>query len=131
MSVLDGFKLYRDDKNSIFVSVTAYGMTFSKAAVEYLDYVPYVHVYFDEEHKRFAVSPSKKDNDARVFVKDKNASRAGFVRWNDKKLINCLLKIGELELGENGIRVNGEYHNSEKVIIFDLNDYVPINGKNK
>ena len=126
MSRLDGFKVFtRNDGGKIFISVTNYGVAFSKASVEKLNYPEYVHVLFDD-YGNMAISPCEKDNEARTFVRNRNNVRAGFVRWNDKKLINYMIKAGGLSIGPKGIRVQGEYFPDENIVIYKLKDYAQI-----
>ena len=129
MSRLDGFKVYsRNDGGKIFISVTNYGVTFSKTSVEKLNYPEYVHVLFDD-NGNMAISPCAQDNEARVFVRNRDNVRAGFVRWNDKKLINYMIKLGGLKIGSKGIRMGGEYFPDENIVIYNLKDYAQINQK--
>ncbi len=130
MGRLDGFEIYsRNTNGNIFISVTDYGLTFSKSSVESLDYPQYVHIFFDKKESKMAVQPCEKDNRSRVFVKNKNSKRAGFVRWNDKKLINFLIDLGNLKIGANGIRIKGNYFDDENILMFDLKNYSPIKHK--
>ena len=131
MGRLDNFEIYtRNSNRKIFISITAYGLTFSKGAVEALDYPQYVHVLFDKNTTSMAIKSCEKDRQARVFVKNRNANRASFVRWNDKKLINFITQLGNLELASKGVRIQGDYFDDENVLIFNLKDYSFINYKN-
>ena len=129
MGRLDGFKVYsRNTGGNIFISVTNYGITFSKASVECLDYPEYVHVLFDNDGN-MAVTPCEKDDEARIFVKDRDSDRAGFVRWNDKRLIRYMVELADLKIGTKGIRIKGEHFSDENILIYDLKDYTQIRQK--
>ena len=130
MSVLDGFEMYKKkDKGNIFISITQYGITFSKTSVACLDYAEYVHIFFDKNNIKMAITPCEKDDEARIFVKNKNSPRAGFVRWNDKNLLKYVTELANLKFDEKGIRIKGEYVKNENVLIYDLNNYKAINGR--
>ena len=57
VSILDSFVPEHMEGGNLFVSVTSYGMTFSKSSVEAVGFPKYVKVYFDRSGKRFAVVP--------------------------------------------------------------------------
>lgn len=130
---MQGFERYRFTANDdIFVSFTRYGMTFSTSSVKLLGYPLYAEVYLDRENKRFAITPGEKgDPDAKAFVRDPEAKNASFVRWNERRLLHDLIDLGELILGQKGVRVPGEYVESEKMIIYDLTKAESIRGKGK
>ena len=130
MGRLDGYEVYtRNFGGNIFISVTNYGVTFSKASVESLDYPNYVQVLFDRRDFNMAIKPCEQNSEARIFVRDRNANRAGFVRWNDKKLIRYMIELADLQIGEKGIRIKGEYFHDENIIIYHLKDYSQIKYK--
>ena len=130
---MQGFERYRFTANDgIFVSFTRYGMAFSTSSVRLLGYPLYAEVYLDREGKRFAITPGEKgDPDARAFVRNPEAKNASFVRWNERRLLHDLIDLGELNLGEKGVRVPGEYVESEKMIIYDLTKAEAIRGKGR
>ena len=126
MSRLDGFEVYtRNIGGNIFISLTSYGVAFSKASVEVLNFPKYVHVLFDK-NANMAITPCEKDKMARVFVKNPDSNRAGFVRWNDKRLINHIIELAELKTNYRGIRIKGEYFQDENILIYNLKNYVKI-----
>ena len=94
MGLLDNFYVYGHKRSGkIFISITSYGITFSKSCVESLDYANFVHVCFENNGARMAVKPCKKDEKSRIFVKNRNSPRASFVRWTDKNLVAHLMSI--------------------------------------
>ena len=131
VSILDSFVPEYVEGGSVFVSVTSYGMTFSKSSVEVLGFPRTVKVYLDRSGKRFAVVPSEEAEGTRNCARDPGHPKSSFVRWNDKKLLNQLIAMGNLELGENGVRVQGEYVADENLLVFDLKKTQPIVGKNR
>ena len=127
MSRLDGFEVYtRKADGNIFISVTSYGVAFSKASVASLNFPGHVHVLFDK-NANMAISPCEKDTTSRVFVKNPDSDRAGFVRWNDKRLIKHMIELADLNIGSKGIRIKGEYFADENILIYNLKDYTQIN----
>ncbi len=132
MGILDTFDLYRrGEGGKIFISITNYGMTFSKSCVEKLNYPEFVHVFFEQEGKRMAIAPCTEDSEARGFVRDQSAPRAGFVRWNDRKLIQHAVSLANIELGKRGVRIYGQYIADDNVLVFDLKVYTPIGKQNE
>lgn len=129
MSILEGFVPENSDSGVIFVSITSYGMTFSRASVEAVDYPRFVKVYFDRKGKRFAIVPAEEGDGSRSFAKDRSLPRAGFVRWNDKRLLAQVTALGSLDLGPNGIRVMGEYIPEENLLVYNLKQTIPIRAK--
>ncbi len=130
---MQGFERYRFTAfDDVFVSFTRYGMAFSTSSVKLLGYPLYAEVYLDRENKRFAITPGEKgDPDAKAFVRDPEAKNASFVRWNERRLLHDLIDLGGLILGQKGVRVPGEYVESEKMIIYDLTKAEAIRGKGK
>ena len=132
MGRLDDYEIYTTNTGgNIFISVTNYGVSFSKASVECLDYPEYVHVFFNRRENNMAIKPCEKDDEARVFVKNRDADRAGFVRWNDKKLIRYMIELADLKIGAKGIRIRGEYFSDENVLIYTLKNYSQIRHKDQ
>ena len=130
MSILDGFVPENSGDGAIFVSVTDYGMTFSKTSVEVIGFPRYVKVFFDRKGKRMAIVPCSEENGARSFVRDSASPRAGFVRWNDKKLISQITSMGDLSIEGHGVRVLGEYVPEENLLVFNLKQTIPLRQKN-
>ena len=134
MTKIAGFEQYRFSAGEdLFISITGYGLTFSKSSVKCLGYSRYVAVFFDRKGKRIAVIPGnpEEEEEIRDFVKDREARNAGFVRWNDKRFMRDVIALGQLDLGEKGVRVFGEYDMESHAIIYDLKRAEPITGRNK
>ena len=130
MGLLDKFHVYGKKRTGkIFISITSYGLTFSKSCIDSLSYADYVHVLFEDDGVRMAVAPCNKDAEARTFVRDRNSPRAGFVRWTDRQLINYIIDLGGIEMGSKGVRIDGDYLASDNVLLFDLRNYTPLKGK--
>lgn len=124
------YKFVSDD--GIFVSFTKYGITFSTSSIKLMNYAKFVEVYLDRNKKRFAISPGKEDDpDVRSFVRDSQAKNAKFVRWNERRFLHELMDLGEIELGEKGVRIPGEYVEEDKMIVYDLTRAEAIRGRKK
>ena len=128
MSVLDGFVEENCGTELVFITVTHYGLTFSKAAVESLGYPPYVRVYYDQKGRRMAVAATENTEGARPFVRDPDSPRAGFVRWTDKALLARVADMAGLNLGPENARFPGQYIPEENVLIMDLKKKEPVRG---
>ena len=128
---MQGFERYRFiEFDDVFVSLNRYGIKFSTSAVKLLGYPLYAEVYLDRENKRFAITPGEKgDPYAKTFVRHPEAKNASFVRWSERRLLNDLIDLGGLTLGEKGVRIPGEYVESEKTIVYDLTKAEAIRGK--
>ena len=114
---MQGFERYRFiEFDDVFVSLNRYGIKFSTSSVKLLGYPLYAEVYLDRENKRFA-------------VRHPEAKNASFVRWSERRLLNDLIDLGGLTLGDKGVRVPGEYIESEKMIVYDLTKAEAIRGK--
>ena len=67
MAFLDGFEMINAPE-APFITLSKYGITFSKLSLELLDYAQYVHGFLNRDMKQFAVKPCEKDDAAIEFV---------------------------------------------------------------
>ena len=127
------FERYRfTSYTDIFVSFNKYGMTFSASSIKLMEYAKFVEVYLDRNKKRFAITPGKEgDPDVRAFVQDSPSRNVRFVRWSERHLLHELIDLGEIDLGEKGVRIPGEYVESDKMIVYDLTRSEAIRGRKK
>lgn len=119
MSYLDSFVLV-SDRDKPFITLRDRSVTFSKSAIEKLNYSPYVHMYIDKKAKKVAFQEAENDEDAIAFYKEPKEGRPVLVRISDKKKTKMMLDIAGVEGSEKGIRFYGDYIEDEKVIGFDL-----------
>lgn len=125
--MLEGFEVITFGNSGANVSITKNGVTFNKIALEKMNGANYVTLMVNREKKQFAIKQcTQNDANAMPFaaaIKPKAPS----VRWNSKELLRLFsgLMSWELEKG-NGYKVIGEYLKSEKALLFDLNNAVPI-----
>ena len=69
MSYLDSFVLV-SDRDKPFITLRDRSVTFSKSAIEKLNYSPYVHMYIDKKAKKVAFQEAENDEDAIAFYKE-------------------------------------------------------------
>lgn len=119
MAYLDSFELV-SDRDRPFITLRDRSITFSKSAIELLDYSPYVHMYIDRKARKVAFQEAENDGDAIPFFKEPKEGRPVFVRISDKKKTKMMLDLAGVEGSEKGIRFYGEFIENEKLIGFDL-----------
>lgn len=129
MGRLDSFELIRGNSELPFISLSKYGITFSKSALELLDLAEHVHIYIDRKNRQFAVQPCKQDVNSVTLVKNRESAvrnhKVPFVRWSNRSLLRTLEQMSGLSIQDQVIRVNGVYYEDENVIIFDLSKVIP------
>lgn len=128
---LENYSLFKLENPTVFISVTEYGITFSKNAAHSLGTPEYVHVYLNEEEKKMLVVPCEKDKDAFRFYKLTIDGKLTFVRWTNRNLINAVIGMIEKKETHTGVRVYGEYLKAENYLIFDLKKSCLIKEKSK
>ena len=119
MAYLDSFVLV-SDKEQPFITLRDRSITFSKSAIEKLNFTAYVHMFIDEAAKKVAFQESQKDEDAILFYKQPKKGRPVFVRISDKKKTQMMLDLAGVEASEKGVRFYGEVVAEERLIGFDL-----------
>ena len=124
MSLFDSLKPLDVEKHYLTVSVSKYGLMFTKPILEARDMPRYVEVSVDADRKLFGLRPAKEPTKyTRDFVKDGVRNNTMYVKWNSRDIISffseCLgREVSELE---NTIKVAGEFDPSDSSIVFDLN----------
>lgn len=119
MAYLDSFVLV-SDKDRPFLTLRERSITFSKTAIEKLNYAPYVHMYLDKKGCKAAFQEAENDDDAIPFYREPKEGRPVLVRISDKKKTKMMLDLAGVEGSEKGIRFYGEFIEEEKLIGFDL-----------
>ena len=120
MSVLDGFELFQPDNSRPFITLRSHSITFSKRAVECLEYTEYVHMYIDETHKKVAFQVAQLDSRSMVFYQKPQPGKNMLVRISNKDIAFKLAALAGIQVDKRGIRCFGEYIEEEKLIMFDL-----------
>lgn len=119
MAYLDSFILVSEQERP-FITLRERSITFSKSAIEQLNYSPYVHMYIDPKGRRVAFQEAEQDESAIPFYKEPKEGRSVLVRISDKKKTKLLLDIAKVDGSDKGIRFYGECVPEEKLIGFDL-----------
>ena len=120
MSVLEGFELYQAGSAKPFITLRDGSVTFSKQAVECMEYAEYVHVYLDRGGRRFAVQASENDDAAFVFYQKPKDGRSMLVRLSDRRFADQIKELAGIERCEKGLRYYGSYAEDEHILIFDM-----------
>lgn len=119
MAYLDSFELV-SDRDRPFITLRERSITFSKTAIEKLNYSAYVHMFIDKAGKKVAFQESEYDEDAIPFYKEPAEGRSVLVRIADKKKTKLMLDLSGVKGSEKGIRIYGEFISEEHLIGFDL-----------
>ena len=118
MGILDTFELLGAPEKP-FITLSKYGITFSRQSLELLHEANYVHTYLDKKNKKFAVKPCEYDEAAVELVKP-GADRPNTLRWGNRSLLRTLVKLADVDVNTSSVRVTGRYYEDEDVIIYDL-----------
>lgn len=119
MSYLDAYNLVSDNSRP-FITVRNRSITFSKSAIEKLDFCPYVHMFVNEHTQRVAFQSAAEDKDAIPFYKEPKPGRSVLVRISDKKKADMILHIAKTSANDKGVRFYGICVPEERLIDFDL-----------
>lgn len=126
MSVLDGFRPFNFNEGVPYVSITTSGITFNKAVVMKLGYPQSVVLLIDDASRRLALQPCTDTHPlAAPFYKEKKSGVIS-VRWNGKDLINTIVELTGWDLKKCGFRVDGTLVREENVMLFNLNEAIPM-----
>lgn len=118
--VLENFKTYTVTSGLPTMTVSNYGVSFSKAAVVRLGKPEYAKLLVNSEEKIFAVQVSNEfDEDANVFYR-KKSNNVITARWNSKELLQMISKMMDWDLDEASYKIAGEYYPEESAILFDM-----------
>lgn len=120
--MLEGFEVFGSGRARPFISLRKTSVTFSRLAVEQLDFSPYIRVLIDKKGKRVAFQVADENDEMayRFFVKPKEG-RSILIRITEKVLADALLNLTNVKLqGNVGYRFYGEFLEEEKAIIVDM-----------
>lgn len=120
MALLDSFEMVKDTKDGPFITLRNTTITFSKVAVECLDYAEYVHMFLDRQNRRVAFQPCNKDDSALTFCVQPKKGMQLLVRITGKAKAKMLMDIAQIDDCGNGIRYYGTYHKEENLLIISL-----------
>ena len=119
MGILDGYEMLNVPEKP-FISLSKYGVTFSRLALSLLSDAAYVHIFLDRKNLKFAVQPCEQDEAAMELVRSEQKKSQRFVRWGNRDLLRTLCSLSGSDISKGTVRINGEYHPEEDVMIFDL-----------
>lgn len=120
MALLDSFEMVKDTKDGPFITLRNTTITFSKVAIECLDYAEYVHMFLDRQNQRVAFQPCDKDDSALAFYVKPEQGKQILVRITGKAKARMLMDIAGIDDCGSGIRYYGTYHKEENLLIFSL-----------
>lgn len=124
-SRLDSFRMISYTSENPYMTISKYGIQFSKSTIELLNAPAFVHIFIDEEKKQFAIQPCEYDGSAFPFVKEPTGGKQTLARWNNTTLVSVFSRIVGKDFKAKAARANGSYFNDENLIIFDLTDLQP------
>ena len=119
MDILNTFELI-ETPDRPFITVSKYGISFSQLSLKMLHYSRFVHVFIDRDSKKLAIQECGKDASAIELVHENKADSPS-VRWGNRKLLRIVKELSGKDINTSGIRFTGEFHEAEKLIIFNLN----------
>ena len=118
--MLQGFEKFEVSPGVAAMTISSYGIGFSKTAVNRMGKCEYVVAYMDYNGKRFAIQKCKQDEDG--ATKFYHGQRNTSVRWNNRELIKTLCNMMGWDSSECSYKVEGEYLPEECALIFNLNN---------
>lgn len=118
----EGFQLIRLSSDQPFITLSDKLLTFSKSAIEMLDYSPYVHISVNKEKKELLVESCEQDRFSVAFVKEVPKGRQIMVRWANRDLLDPIRELVGTQKNTEPIRIWGEFFPEHKAIKFDLTD---------
>lgn len=122
MSLPGSFVIYDEKVTRPFLTMRKLYLTFSKQAVEMMEYAEYVHLYLDKANRKIAFQVCKKDRLAIPFYKEPEEGKQMLVRLNGKERVAAIMEIAGIKDCGKGIRIYGDFLPDDKAIVFDLNN---------
>ena len=119
MAFIDGMDQYTD-KEKPFLTLRESTITFSKLAVEMLEFSPYVHMYTDQKRRIAAFVPCEKDSSAIPFFKGRAEGKQLLVRVSGRERIKALMDIAGIENCGKGVRFYGYFIEDEKTLVIEM-----------
>lgn len=119
MALPDGIKKYSIKDERPFITLRERSITFSKTAIEQLEYAPYVDLLIGEEKQIAVFQAVEKNEDSLPFYKEPKGKQL-LVRLGNKKICAKLMNIAHIKAGKEGIRFYGEYLKEDHAIVIDL-----------
>ena len=120
MSILKAFELVDSGRAKPFITLRESSITFSKGAVQFLNYPEYVHMYIDHKGRRVAFKACEDDDAAFVFYRKPKEGRSMLVRISGKGYANKVIDLAGVEVGKKGLRYYGQFVEDEGILVFDM-----------
>lgn len=127
MSFLDGFVPFNMKEGVPYVSVTGNGVTFNKSVVMKLGYPEFVRLLFNQDTCEMAIQICGADDPVAAPFYRPRKNEIISVRWNNKDLINTIVRIMGWDLTKEGFKVEGQPIKDEDAMVFNLNTATPLN----
>ena len=121
MAFVDSMKKYCDPERP-FITLRDTTITFSKLAVEMLEYSPFIHMYTDADRHISAFVPCENDPSAIAFYKEPKSGKQMLVRISGKDRIKALMETAGITDCGKGIRYYGYYIEKEKTLVIEMNN---------
>lgn len=122
MALPKGLTLINDSLGKPFITLRDRSITFSKQAIEELQYAEYVHMFISKDDKIVVFQKCDQDEAAIPFYKEPKDGQQLLVRLTGKKNPARIMELAGIKTCNNGIRLYGEYLEEDIAILFNLND---------
>ena len=119
MAFIDSMKQYTDSERP-FLMLRDTTITFSKLAVEMLEFSPYVHMYTDNKRRIAAFVPCANDASAISFYKKPKEGKQLLVRVSGKERIKALMDAAGIDDCGKGLRFYGYFIEDEKTLVIEM-----------
>lgn len=121
MGLFDGYTQLSNESGNAFMSVSASGITFSKAVVTKLMAPRYVSFWINSEKKMIIITPTDEADNAHSFRFARKDDSTDGVLMHRRNLQRKIYEIMGYEYGtiQDTIYVDGEFYPSENAFQFD------------
>lgn len=116
--MLEGFETFSVTIGAASISVSEYGISFSKTSVIRLGKAEYVKLLINANTKEIAIQISDKNTED--SIKFYTGQKSTSVRWNYRELQNTISDMMDWDLKEYIYKVEGKYFHEDKALVFDL-----------
>lgn len=120
MAILDSFEMVNDIKPGAFITLRNSTITFSKSAIEALNYAGHIHMYIDKNNNQVAFQPCEQDDSSIVFYKQPAPGKQLLVRITSTSKAKMLMELAGITDCGKGIRYYGDYYEEENILVFTL-----------
>lgn len=120
MALPEGLVTVGEDYGKPFITISDRLITFSKMAIEQLQYTPYVHMMINENTHVVVFQACEKDGSAIPFYKEPDKGKQLLVRISSKKYASLILNMTSSGLVGNTMRIYGDFLPEDKAIVFYL-----------